>query len=263
MTGTSSLRDYFVLEARHTPRRAPIAAAIWGVVAVLGTHALLVRFPERALRFLEQAFDIRGMAAVLIVNDLLASYFASYFVGLSGLLGVLVAAREEGRLELLLAKPIHARVLLAARVGPVLVTAAASGVIISIVMGLAIMPYLAPGDMVSAAGALGGGLFLTALAVALLSLLLPLLVRMRDGFHALLVGMLVWLVPVMPAAAFIYRPDFFEAHETLRSTIVLPTLVWNDATSAWLGPAALVLVAPLCVAFVALAGRVLERTDTK
>ena len=66
------------------------------------------------------------------------------------------------------------------------------------------------------AGALGGGLFLVALAVALLSALLPLLVRMRDGFHALLVASAVWVAPLMPTAAFMYRPDAFEAHEGLR-----------------------------------------------
>jgi hypothetical protein len=263
MTATGSLRDYFLLEARHTPRRASIAAAIWGVAAVLGTHAMLVRFPARAILFMEQAFLIRGMAAVLLINDLLAAYFAAYFVGLAGLLASVVAAHEEKRLELLLAKPIRARVLVAARVCPVLVAAAASGVVVAFVTALAILPHLAPGDMVTFAGALGGGLFLTALAVVLLSALLPVLVRMRDGFHALLVGSLVWLLPVMPTAVLIYRPDIFEAHQALRSTIAMPTLVWHDATSAWLGPAALAIAIPLCVVFVAMAGRVLEGTDTR
>ncbi|UQA57977.1 hypothetical protein [Polyangium aurulentum] len=263
MTGTGSLRDYFLLEARHTPRRAPIAAAIFGALAVLGTHMLLVRFPERAIRFLEDAFHIQGMAAVLLVNDLIAVYFTAFFVGLAGLLGALVIAREEDRLELLLAKPIRARVLLAARVLPVLGAAAASGIVVAVVTALAVVPHLAPGDMVTFAGALGGTLFLTALAVVLLSALLPLLVRMRDSFHALLVGALVWLVPAMPAAVFIYRPDLFEGHDTLRSTIVMSTLVWHDATAAWLGPVALTIAMPLCALFVALAGRVLESTDTR
>jgi hypothetical protein len=263
MTSTGSLRDYFLLEARHTPRRAPVAAAIFGVAAVLGTHALLVRFPERAIRLLEQAFHVQGMAAVLLINDLLAVYFAAFFVGLAGLLGAIVTAREEDRLELLLAKPIRARVLLAARVLPVLLAAAASGVVVSVVTALAVISHLAPGDMVTFAGALGGGLSLTSLAVVLLSALLPLLVRMRDSFHALLVGIIVWLVAAMPAAVFIYRPDLFEGHEALRSTIVMSTLIWHDATSAWLGPAALAIALPLCAVFVAIAGRVLERTDTR
>jgi len=263
MTTTGSLRDYYLLEARHMPRRAPIAAAIIGGVGVLATHAILVRFPARALHFLELSFDIRGMASILLINDLMAAYFAPFFVGLAGLLGAVVAAREEDQLELLLAKPIHARVLLAARVWPILGAAAASGLAVSLVTAVALVPYLAPGDRVSFAGALGGGLLLTAFALLLLAMLLPLLVRMRDAFHALLVGSLVWLAPLMPSAVLIYRPDVYEVHTSLRSTIVLPTLLWHDATSAWLGPAALVLVLPLCALLVRIAGRVLERSDTR
>jgi hypothetical protein len=263
MTATTSLRDYFLLEARYTPRRAPVAAAIIGAVGVVGTHALLVRFPPRAIHFLEQAFDLRGMAAVLLINDLMAVYFAPFFVGLAGLLGAIVTAREEDQLELLLAKPIKARVLLAARVWPILGAAAASGVAVSIATALALVPHLAPGDMVSIAGAFGGGLFLTAFALLLLALLLPLLVRMRDAFHALLVGSLLWLAPLMPSAVLIYRPDVYEGHEALRSTLVLSTFLWHDATVAWLGPVALALVTPLCMLFVWIAGRVLERTDTR
>ncbi|HVK68063.1 MAG TPA: hypothetical protein VM694_26570, partial [Polyangium sp.] len=133
----------------------------------------------------------------------------------------------------------------------------------AIATGLSILPYLAPGDMVSAAGALGGGLFLTALALLLLAMLLPLLVHMRDAFHALLVGSLVWLLPLMPTAVMIYRPDVYEGRAVLRSVITLPSLVWHDAAAAWAGPLVLILVAPLCALFVRIAGRVLERTDTR
>lgn len=259
MGARGSLRDYFWLEARHAPRRAAAAMGAFGVVAVVGTHALLERLPARAIRFLEQAFDVRGMAAVLLVNDLLAAYFAAYFVGMTGLLGSIVAAREEHRLELLLAKPLSARALLAARVAPVLSMAGLVGAVVALTTGLAIRPYLTPGDQVTAAGALGGSLVLVALALVLLAALLPLLVRMRDGFHALLVASIVWIAPVMPTAVLIYRPDVYEDHQRLRDTIVLATLVWHDATSAWLGPLALAASPLLCAALVAFAGRVLDR----
>ncbi|MDI1479584.1 hypothetical protein [Polyangium sp. y55x31] len=263
MSETASLRDYFLLEARHTPRRAPIAAAILGGLCVLATHELLVRFPPSAIHFLERAFDLQGIAAVLLINDLMAAYFAPFFVGLAGLLGAIVTAREEDQLEVLLAKPMRARVLLAARVWPILGAAAGAGAAVSIVTGLSIAAHLVPGDMVSAAGALGGGLFLTAFALLLLVMLLPLLVRMRDAFHALLVGSLVWLAPLMPSAVMIYRPDLYEGRAALRSAITLPSLVWHDAAAAWVGPLALLLSAPLCALFVRIAGRVLERTDTR
>ena len=128
------------------------------------------------------------MAAVLLVNDLLAGYFAAFFVGITGLIEQLVAAREEGRLEILRSKPVPASAFLAARVLPVLVAATAVGVLVSITTAVAIRPYLAGQEMVTSGRALGGCLFLVSLAVFLLCALVPLLVKMRDSFHALLVA---------------------------------------------------------------------------
>jgi ABC-type Na+ efflux pump permease subunit len=258
-----SLRDYFVLEARHAPRRASLVAAIAGVLVVLGTHALLLRVPEQLIRFLERAFRVQGMASVLLINDLLATYFVAYFVALVGLLDATVVAREEDRLEILLAKPIRARVLLAARAAPSLLMGAGAGAVIAICTALAVAPHRVAGDMISVLGALGAGLALVALAAVLLSALLPALVRMRDGFHALLVASIVWIAPLMPTAAFMYRPDAFEAHPGLEHVIVLASLLWNDATSAWLGPAALALAIPVAAISIAAAGVLLERSDAR
>jgi len=263
MAATSRLGDYVLQEALHAPRRAPLAMAIGGALTVLGAHALLVRFPAAALRFLEQAFRIEGIAAILLINDLLAAYFVTYFVGLAGLLAATVTAREENQLEILLAKPLRARVLLAARVSPVLLSAAAAGVVVSVVIALAVRPHVRSSDMVSTAGALGSSLVFVGLALALLTALLPLLVRMRDGFHALLVGVVVWLAPVLPTAFFIYRPDLFGAAGRHGSVVVLPALLWHDATSAWLGPLTLGAAIPFGAAMVALAGVALERTDAR
>ncbi|WP_437317656.1 hypothetical protein [Sorangium sp. So ce385] len=258
-----SLRGYFALEARRAPRRTSLAAAVAGALVVLGSHALLVRMPAQIVRFFEQAFRIEGMAAVLLLNDLLAVYFVAYFVALSGLLDATVAAREERRLEILLAKPIRARVLLAARTAPSLLAGAGAGAAVAACAALAVAPHIAANDRVSAAGALGAGLALVALAIALLSALLPLFARMRDGFHALLVASAVWIAPLLPTAAFMYRPDAFEAREGLRDAVVLASLLWNDAASAWLGPVALALAVPLAALAIAAAGVLLERADAR
>ncbi|WP_437734589.1 hypothetical protein [Sorangium sp. So ce1335] len=258
-----SLRGYFALEARRAPRRASLAAAVAGALVVLGSHALIVRLPEQVIRFMEQAFAIEGMASVLLINDLLAVYFVAYFVALAGLVDATVTAREEHRLELLLAKPVRARVLVAARTAPSLLAGAGAGVVVAACTALAVAPYIEAVDMISAAGALGAGLFLVALAIALLSALLPLLVRMRDGFLALLVASAAWIAPLLPTAAFIYRPDAFEPHEGLREAIVLASLLWRDATSTWLGPVALAIAIPLAAISIAASGVLLERTDAR
>ncbi|WP_438017828.1 hypothetical protein WMF18_01470 [Sorangium sp. So ce315] len=256
-----SLRGYFALEARRASLRTSLVAAIAGALVVLGSHALIVRLPAPVIRFMEQAFAIEGMAAVLLINDLLAVYFVAYFVALAGLVDATVTAREEHRLELLLAKPIRARVFLAARTAPSLLGGAGAGVAVAAASALAVAPYIEAGDMVSAAGALGAGLFVVALAIVVLSALLPLLARMRDGFLALLVASAAWMAPLLPTAAFIYRPDAFEAREGLKEAIVLASLLWSDATSAGLGPVALAIAIPLAVISIAASGVLLERTD--
>lgn len=258
---TPSLRAYYLAEARSASWRAAAAMAFCGVAAVLATHLVLPLLPGRAIRFLEQAFLIRGMASVLVINDLLAVYFIAYFVGLAGLIEATVAAREGHRLEILLAKPVAARTLLGARVGPILALAAAAGCVVAATAAAAVGPWITPRDTVSTAGALGGGLCLASLAVVILAALLPLLVRMRESFHALLIASVAWMVTVMPAAVLIYRPDLFETRRAARDVLVFVTLVWHDGTAAWLGPVSLVVAAAFSAAMAAVAGRVLEGTD--
>ncbi|MEO8083210.1 MAG: hypothetical protein ABI780_05260 [Ardenticatenales bacterium] len=254
-----SLRRYFALEAGRTPRRLDGAVAIGAVVVVLATHALMARLPAGLIHFLEQAFRIKGLASVIVANDLLAAYFATFFVGLIGVLEATVGAREANRLEIVLAKPVRARVLLAARSAPVLLAAAVVGAVVSLAVAVSIRAYLVPGDPLTTSASLGSCLFMVALALLCLAVLLPLFVRMRDGFHALLAAIILWLIPLMPTAVFIYRPDVFDGHPGLADWIVMPSLLWHGAAVAWFGPAALVGAALVCAAMVAVAGAVLER----
>jgi hypothetical protein len=255
--------DYFLFEARRAPRRAAVATAIGGVLVVLGTHALLVRFPPALFRFMEQAFRIEGLAAILLINDLLAAYFVTFFLGLGGLLDATVTSREEGGLEILLAKPIRGRVLLTARATPVLVAAAVAGSIVAFVVGLTVPRYLAPHDAITPGGALGSSLGIVALGLFLLSVLLPLFVILRDRLYALLLAAMVWIGPVLPTGFFIYRPDLFDAHPGSASSIVLASLLWHDGVAAWLGPLALAASLPFGAIMVMLAGRILERSDAR
>ncbi len=263
MAHTQVSRDYVLFEARRAPLRAALATAAGGVLVVLGSHALILRLPAAVLRFMEQAFRVDGLAAVLLVNDLLAVYFVTFFVGLGSVVDATVAAREEGRLELVLAKPISGRALIGARLAPVLVTAAATGAIVAIAVALAVSRHVGVGDSITASGALGSSLALVALGVVLLSTLLPLLALSRDRLQALLLAAMVWLGPVLPTGFFIYRPDMFETESGHVAILLLPALLWHDATAAWLGPVALVACIPFGASMVALAGWLLERADAR
>ncbi|WP_437673395.1 hypothetical protein [Sorangium sp. So ce131] len=257
----ASLRDYRLLEARHAPRRAPLVATAAGVAIIAGTHLLVPRMPRPALAILERGFRLDDMGAVLLANDHLAVSFIAFFVGVSGVLGAVVGPREERQLGLLLSKPVPAAAFLAARVWPVFAAAVLAGVVLSLACGLAVAPHAGGGASVTVAGAVGAGLALTAIALVQLALLTPIFVRVADAFHALLIAFVVWFVPLLPTAVFLYRPDLFEGRETLASLTVMTSLIWNDRTLAWLGPLALLAALALAVPSVRLAGALLERTD--
>jgi ABC-type Na+ efflux pump permease subunit len=260
-TKSGSLRDYMLLEWRHAPRRTPLAVAIGGVMTIVFTHVVFPLFPDRAINFMKQGFRLEDMAAVLLLNDLMGVYFPTYFLGLASSLGIVLAAREEHRLEILLAKPVRPSQFVMARALPVLASALAVGVTISAACAVAIAAHAEMGASVGGSGAFGGGLALTALAVVLVAALQIPFARIRDPFLGLLIASFLFLVTSMPAAVLLYRPDVFEGHDTLLHTIVMTTLVWHDETLAWLGPVLLIVAIPISLLLVRSAGVLLERSD--
>lgn len=250
------------LEWRHGSSRPAILMTLVGVGALAASHLILSLVPERVITFMQLGFLLEDFGSVLLLNDLLAVYMAAFLVGITGALSVVIVAREERGLELLLAKPVSTTDLVTARSVPVLARMLVTGVGISLACGL--ITALHPGvgdDAVSASGALGGGLALTALALVLVALLMISFVRLREPFHALLLASFVWLLTTMPAAVLLYRPDAFDGKPGLREAIVMATLVWNDATLAWLGWLLLLGALPLALGLVRISGYVLAQMD--
>jgi ABC-type transport system involved in multi-copper enzyme maturation permease subunit len=258
---TLTLRDHVLREWRHNPQRAPAVPALVGVACVLFNHLVLPLFPERVIEFMKHGFRLEDMAGVLALNDLMGVYFPTFFVGLASSLGVVLIAREEHRLELLLAKPVRARDFVTARVLPVLAWTAAVGVSISAACAIAVAMHAGVGTSVSPAGALGSGLFLTALAVVLIAALQIPFVRIRDPFMGLLLASGLWFCTLIPTAVLLYRPDAYEGRAAVANSLVLPSLLWHDASLAWLGPLLLVAALPIAAWFARAAGAMLERAD--
>lgn len=259
--GTVTLLDHLRREWRHTPRRGPWLMALFGVASVVFTHLVLPLFPARAIEFMRRGFVLEDMAGVLALNDLMAVYFPTFFVGLSGSLGVVLMAREERRLELLLAKPVRVADFVAARALPVLAWTAVVGVLTSLASALALALHPGVGASVSPAGLLGGGLVLTAVAIVLVALLQIPFVRFRDPFSALLVACALWFATAVPTAVLLYRPDAFVGKEALLHAVTTPSLLWHEAALAWAGPLVLLAAAPISLLLVRAAGRLLERSD--
>lgn len=258
---TLRLRDHLRREWGQAPRRGPLLMALVGVACVLFNHLILPRFPAGVIAFMRRGFVLEDLAGVLLFNDLIGVYFPTFFVGLAGSLGVVVTAREEQRLELLLAKPVRAADFVAARMVPVLASTAGVGLAIAVATALAAALHTGVGTSVSPAGALGGGLALTGLAVVLIAALQIPFVRVRDPFVGLLVAAGLWLATVIPTAVLLYRPDAFAGRPALLHAIAMPSLIWHEATLAWLGPLVLALALPLAALLARAAGALLERSD--
>jgi ABC-type transport system involved in multi-copper enzyme maturation permease subunit len=261
MTPTLHLRDHLLREWRYAPRRAPIIMALVGIACVLFDHAVLPLFPARAIDFMKRGFQLEDLAGVLVLNDLMAVYFPTFFVGLASSLGVVLMAREEHRLELLLAKPIRASDFVAARTLPVLAWTAMVGLAISTSSAIAVALHTGVGTSVSPGGAFGAGVAATALAIVVIAALQIAFVRIRDPLMGLLVASALWLSTIIPSAVLLYRPDLYEGRDGLADGIVMSSLLWHEATLAWLGPLSLIAALPVAALLARAAGAVLERTD--
>lgn len=261
MTPTLRLRDHLLREWRYAPRGAPSWMALVGIAAVAFDHVVLPLFPARVIDFMMRGFGLVDLGGVIVLNDLMAIYFPTFFVGLASSLGVVLMARDEHRLELLLAKPIRAADFVAARMLPVLAWTAIVGAAISCASAIAVAVHTGVGTSTSPGGALGAGLSLTALAIVTIAALQMAFVRVRDPLMGLLVACGAWLATMIPTAVLLYRPDLYEGRGALADAIVLPSLLWHDATSAWLGPLLLAFALPVAALLSRAAGTVLERTD--
>ncbi|PTL80885.1 ABC transporter permease [Vitiosangium sp. GDMCC 1.1324] len=258
------LRRYHVIEARHAVGWMPLVSLVVGIGIVVFTAVLLPLLPAAVHSFMERAFLIRGLGAVILLNEYTAISMLAFFTGATALMRALVEPRENRSLEMLLSKPISRRAFLSARVGPILLASTVVGAGMSLVTGLVVRPFTGEGSIVSVAGAIGSGLVFTALAVLLLSVLVLPLLRVRDAFQGLLIAFALWMVPMFPSAVLLYRPDLYEGRDRLRDLIVLgPNLLWYDAAAPLLGVLALVVAFVGAWGALMLGARVFERTELR
>ena len=258
------LRRYRLLEARHSLGGVPLVSLLTGIVVVFFTAALIPRLPAAVNAFMERAFLIRGLDAVILVNAYTGIYMLPFFGGVAGLMRALVEPRENRSLEMLLSKPISRRAFLMARVGPVLLASSVVGIVMSLLTGLAVRPFVGEGSTVSVAGAIGSGLIFTALAVLLLCVLVGPLLLVRDAFQGLLVAFLLWMLPMIPTVVLLYRPDMYEGRERLRDLLVLgPNLLWFDASVPFLAAIALAVACVGSWGALVLGTRVFEHAELR
>jgi hypothetical protein len=249
------------LEWHHTSNRPALWLALGGAAGIVASHVILSFVPAQLIEFMRRGFELQDLAGVLLLNDLAAIYFPTFFLGLAGALGVVLMARDEHQLEILLVKPVRAADFVTARALPVLGRTLAVGLSTSLVCGLVMSWHPNAGGSVSALGAIGAGAAMTAVSLVLVGVLMVWFVRIREPFHALLVASFLWLMTTMPTAVLLYRPDLYQGRDTLRRVIVLSSLVWHEATLAWVGWVMLAAAVPVTLGLVRLSGWWLARSD--
>jgi ABC-2 family transporter len=260
----TSLLRYRSLEARHAAGWMPLVSLLVGIAVVVFTAWLIPLLPAQVNAFMERAFLIRGLGAVVLINEYIGIYLLAFFAGAAGLMRGLVEPRENRSLEMLLSKPISRRVFLEARVAPVLLSSAVVGVVMTLVTALVVRPFTGEGASVSVAGTLGAGLLLTSLAVLLLSLLVVPLLLVRDSFQGLLIAFILWMGPMLPSTVLLYRPDLYEGRERLRDLLALgPNLVWFDASMLRLGLLSVGVALGVAWGALVLGARVFERAELR
>ena len=257
---TVSFLNHLLREWRFTAQRTPLIMVLVGLASVLFNHLVLPLFPDRVIEFMERGFRLEDLSGVLALNDLMAVYFPTFFLGLTSSLEAVILPREEHGLELLLAKPVPAADFVGARTVLTLASMAAVGTTISFAAAVAIAVN-GVGASVTPIGTLGGGLTLTGLALVLVAALAIPFVLIRDPFQGLLIASALWLSTSIPTAVLLYRPDLYEGRVALANLVVMPSLLWHDATIAWLGPLLFAAALAISLLLVRVAGVVLEHSD--
>ncbi len=260
----ATLTRYRRLEARHAVGKLPLLGIAAGAALLAADQLLLPLLPAPVVAFLEQAFRVRGMGAIVLLNDYLAVYTVVFFVGMTQLLHVVVTPREERQLDLLLAKPLPPASLLAARSAPVLLASAGIGLVLSVGCALAVAPFVAEGADGSVLGAFGAGLLVTAASLLQLAITNVVFLWVTDSFQALIAAFVLWVLPLLPTSAFLYRPDLFEGRGALASALVAPAnLIWHDGSTLVAAVVGLAAAAAGAAALVRAGGWTLARMDLR
>lgn len=256
---TAPLAAFLAAELRRSFAWRHLGALVGLALAAALLAFWLPLFPETILRFFVRVLMLPGWTEIVLANALSASFFVVYWIGVLDTLAICVVPREEGTLDLLLAKPLPRTAYLLARLAPALLAMAALGA------GGAAATWLA----MAAAGwsydpwtFAGSAATTVAWAMMLVALVNVATVAMRDSYSALLVAFVPAFVSIFPGFILMYRPDLYAGRPLLRDIIVFPmNLVWYPEIARRWGIAIALALLALALALAALAGWRFGRRD--
>ena len=217
----------------------------------------LPSFPESVFRFFSRVLDLPSWPQIIIANFLAGLLFFIFWIGVADVLPIFVIPREQGYLDMLLAKPLKRREYMLARLLPIICVLLFIGVIASLVQwaSMSVSPFSYPSDAYAGAAAVT-----IAWAIFLVVTANLLVMRSRDTFIALMLAFIPSMISIFPGMFYIYRPDIYSA--AARDFLVFPVnLIWfADVTVTWGSIITVALVAvTLLLAFAA--GLIAEKQE--
>jgi hypothetical protein len=239
---------------RQASATLPALGLALGAAGVAASALIVPRLPATAKDVLALTMRVGGDGELVLVNSLLAVWFAAFCAGGVAVLRAVVEPRAQGSLELLLAKPVTPAWFALVRTAPALATTLAVGALLAVAQEVALAPTLALPDRLEPGAGLWTGLAVTALAMVQTGLVAALTARLADLSTAVGVAVGVFVAPLLPLSVFAYRPDLFTGDAPGRDLLLAPaSLVWHAPTAAAWAPG-------LAVASVALTGVALAWT---
>ncbi len=221
------------LEFQKQPKRWQGILVSFNLLTAFLVSFILPQMPENIFAFLARFFKMNNQTEMILLNDYLGLYVVVFWVAFFEYLRIFVIPAEEGYLQILLSKPLTKRQYLLNTLIPALSSALGWGLFLMAGTGLGIALINGLNDF-----KLGNYLAISGICVALGLLMgllsLFLLLWFKDTYNAILIGFAIWLIPILPSALFMYRPDVFVAKPWLSWLLVFPAnLIWLGDQS-WL-----------------------------
>jgi hypothetical protein len=246
------LSDYSKHEVRAAFRTYHLAVLVSYMAGSVGLSFLFPSMPDVLYRFFKKVFAMNNWTEIILINDFTGVFFILFWIGVIDLLRVYVLPKEEAYLELLLSKPLSRAQYLFANVLSIFGMVVGMGIILSLFLPLKVALINGTADL-HAAGIVCAGIVTTAVVLALLALLNLVFLFAKETYYAVLLAFMMFALAVLPGSIFIYRPDVFLNHATLRNLLIFPgNLLWFSESMPKITP--IILIAAVAASLLLLVG---------
>lgn len=261
MTTTTLDRSaYTKMEARMSFRAYHMYGLILLLLIGLASSLLLPMMPQTVYDLLTKGFQMKNWTQVIVFNDFISVFAIAFWIGIFDLFRIYILPTEERYLDIFLSKPLPRSQYLLARLLPTF------GYLLGILL-LCSLFYATKIALINGTthfNALGfflGMLVTAALTLFLLAVANYIFLFFKEMYHAIIVAFGIWLVPILPTAIMVYRPDQLVAKPQLKWFLYPANLLWFEQNALLITVITVPLFLLGAAGMVWLAVRRMETTD--